>query len=463
MPKTISIKRSNSIASKRPDLLDEWDWEKNGELGLDPHVVAATSGAQTWWKCKNAPHSYHVMTRNKTYNNQGCPVCAGKQIIVGLNDFAHLEPDLAAEWDYELNDRLPTEFSCGSHYRAHWICSTHGVKWSAEIKSRVTFKSGCSKCKSERITLNNSKPKHGGGYLADEYPEIAAEWFQELNGKWTPYNVASKSGRAFYFKCPACDNVYKSYVCNRTNLGEGCIKCGRARTGDINATPTEGKSLADVYPEIASQWDYDRNGDITPKDIKPYSGRKYHWVGTLCHHTWTRNASSEVLYHGNCPVCARGRTTSFPEKAVYYYILRVFGTAEENSHGPHGCLGRLSVDVWIPSISTAIEYDGGRWHKDAAHDMRKDAMCAKNGIRLIRIREPNCVEYESDATVVLREDYYSNASLNKAIQQVLSLVSCDNIVDVDVSRDAPAIRAILNSLPYDFDYSHKQLRLDLAC
>jgi very-short-patch-repair endonuclease len=57
---------------------------------------------------------------------------------------------------------------------------------------------------------------------------------------------------------------------------------------------------------------------------------------------------------------------------------------------------RLELDIWVPSIKTAIEYDGRRWHKMPKaweRDWRKTNECTQAGIRLIRIPEE---VYEKD-------------------------------------------------------------------
>ena len=47
---------------------------------------------------------------------------AGKKVLKGFNDLATLEPEIASEWDYELNKLKPTEVSRNSAKRAWWKC-----------------------------------------------------------------------------------------------------------------------------------------------------------------------------------------------------------------------------------------------------------------------------------------------------------------------------------------------------
>lgn len=75
--------------------------------------------------------------------------------------------------------------------------------------------------------------------------------------------------------------------------------------------------------------------------------------------------------------------TSFGEQIIYYYIARLYPSAT-NRYKDLGC----ELDIYIPDLNIAIEYDGYYWHKDKQEsDNLKDSLCKENGITLIRIRE----------------------------------------------------------------------------
>ena len=74
-----------SLAEHNPELINEWDYEKNGELGLNPYTVSYGSARKVWWKC-NKGHSYLMGLNSRTTHGkakQQCSVCAGIQIIDG--------------------------------------------------------------------------------------------------------------------------------------------------------------------------------------------------------------------------------------------------------------------------------------------------------------------------------------------------------------------------------------------
>ena len=216
-------KEGESLADKFPELIAEWS--DNNEVG--PERVTPSSGRIALWVCPEG-HEYRMKVANKTQLHQGCPYCSGRHAIKGETDMATLHPELLDEWDYERNTVSPDTISCGSHYRAHWICRDCGHTWEAEVKSR-TIGCGCPRCKAVNVGEINSRPKPGGMYLADEFPEIALEWDYTKNGDHTPSTVASRSGKSFWWICPDCGHSYSMTVGNRTAQNQGCPECARMR------------------------------------------------------------------------------------------------------------------------------------------------------------------------------------------------------------------------------------------
>src|SRR5262249_9680198 len=63
----------NNLASEYPELLAEWDGERN--TGLDPAQLTPHSSKKVWWRCVKT-HSWQATIANRTKNKSGCPVCA---------------------------------------------------------------------------------------------------------------------------------------------------------------------------------------------------------------------------------------------------------------------------------------------------------------------------------------------------------------------------------------------------
>lgn len=79
--------------------------------------------------------------------------------------------------------------------------------------------------------------------------------------------------------------------------------------------------------------------------------------------------------------------TSKDEQIIYYYIKKFFPDAI-NRHTLYNDGCKMEVDIFIPCISVAIEYDGYYWHKDKYEkDIQKNEFCKELSVFLIRVRE----------------------------------------------------------------------------
>lgn len=131
-----------------------------------------------------------------------------------------------------------------------------------------------------------------------------------------------------------------------------------------------------------------------------------------------------MVWHAN-----NAGNTSFAEQVIFYYLRKYYPSTidRDKSHG-------FELDIYIPDIKTAIEYDGVHWHENKLHqDNLKDEKCRDKGLRLIRIRE-----YPLPATdyavCYQREDKYDNASLEEVLRRVF-LEQFSIKIDIDIARD----------------------------
>lgn len=127
--------------------------------------------------------------------------------------------------------------------------------------------------------------------------------------------------------------------------------------------------------------------------------------------------------------------TSFPEKSIAFYLGKRFSDVQKLSFR-QGM--RIELDLYIPSIQTAIEYDGFPWHCEKQEaDERKGTICKAHGIHLIRLRESRLPQV-SICDQVIEVEGTDDIALEAAICKLFQLlsVSCPNL---NISRDRPAI------------------------
>lgn len=92
---------------------------------------------------------------------------------------------------------------------------------------------------------------------------------------------------------------------------------------------------------------------------------------------------------------------SFYEQAVAYYVTKAFPDTL-SSYRPDYLHGK-ELDIYIPSLKVAIEYDGGQYHQDIKKDLEKNRLCAENGIKLIRIRGVGCPKMDDKDCIIIKQ------------------------------------------------------------
>ena len=279
------IKGVNDLATVHPELVEEWDYEKNG---FGPDEIADKSSLNAWWECSEG-HSFQTRVYNRTRSKSKCPYCVGKLPIKGKTDLATIYPKVAEEWDYEKNYPLRPEYvTAHSSKKVWWICE-EGHGYLANISSR-TEGCGCPYCAGKL-------PIKGKTDLATLYPEVVEEWDYDSNN-FRPDEVTAHSGKKAVWICKKEKHRYVAPICKRSN-GHGCPYCA-------GKLPIKGKTdLATVHPEFIEEWDYKTNG-VTPYEVSYASNKKFAWVCKKEKHRYEATVNNRHSGKG-CPYCAGNR------------------------------------------------------------------------------------------------------------------------------------------------------------
>ncbi|WP_159601288.1 zinc-ribbon domain-containing protein [Agromyces humi] len=285
--------KNTTLAPAKPTLPDvnsalaaEWHPTLNGTL--DVASILPMSGRKVWWLCGRG-HTWEAKVSRRSQGS-GCPVCAGKQVLPGVNDLATRFPRVAAEWHHERNGTLTaSEVFPMSKKTAWWQCG-HDHEWEAAIADR-TGGAGCPVCAGRRVVA-------GVNDLGTSHPEIAVQWNTERNRGLTPQMVTAGSGRYVHWIC-ADGHTWEAVVISRT-LGSGCPACAGycAKPGvdDISTT----------HPGIAAQWHHQRNRLIQLETVKPTSKRNVWWKCREAGHEWKAPVVSRTRANPGCFMCEAG-------------------------------------------------------------------------------------------------------------------------------------------------------------
>lgn len=307
-----------------PELVKQWDFFKNGDLR--PEQLSAGSGYKAWWLCEK-DHSWQA-TVNHRHRGTGCPVCANRIVVKGVNDLSTVNPDLAAQWNYEKNEGLlPSDVPNGTHRKVWWICP-HGHEWRAEILSRIAG-NDCPYCAGQRAIT-------GVNDLSTVSPLLAVQFDVGKNLAVSVKDVCYASNKKFWWLCELGHSWQAS---PNTRQKSGCPFCaGKTALPGFN-------DLLSLNPVLASEWDYVKN-TLRPSEVTLHSGRHIWW---LCkkRHSWKAVIAHRASGSG-CPFCS-GRNAVQGEndlRTVKPELVCEWDFEKNKDSIPDGFLPQSNAEVW---------------------------------------------------------------------------------------------------------------------
>lgn len=205
---------------------------------------------------------------------------------------ANLYPDLAKEWVSEKNNGLmPNQFTPGSLFEVVWRCPKCKSEYSMSIQNRVKGYA-CPFCAKKKTIVGKTD-------LATTRPELLKWWAYDLNKDVDPTEVFAGSAKKYWWRSPEGGEPFES-------TPERMSKGNRPRLiVGLN-------DLKTLYPEIAEEWDQEKNGDKTLESITARNSKKVWWKCKKCGFEWRAAPRSRVLGYGQCPNC-RSVSSLYPE------------------------------------------------------------------------------------------------------------------------------------------------------
>lgn len=347
------IKEGGDFASVYPELLDEWNYEKNGSV--KPTEITAHSDSKVWWRCKICGKEWKAWIGDRA-RGVGCPRCFNghhtsysEQVIYYYVKQAF--PDaingykLPSASRKEIDIYVPT-LQMGIEY--------DGEYWHKDIerdeeKNRIVSECGihlvrireknCPKLNDKlsyviavdssgnyennletaiqslfmhiennyntKIDITIDVKKDATSILAlyehdkksesvDANEALKKDWNYERNGELKPYQIHLGSKRKVWWKCNICGYEWKAIVADRSR-GIGCPACsGKAVRKGLN-------DLQTIRPDIATEWNYEKNGTLKPDQVHFGSNKDVWWICSKCGNEWHARVMSRKMLC--CPKC----------------------------------------------------------------------------------------------------------------------------------------------------------------
>jgi len=358
----------NDLETKFPRVANEWHPTKNGDLL--PSKIVYGSRKVVWWKCKSG-HEWTTAISNRTHKlvNSNCPKCSNHVSKPALFIFSELKT-IFRNIEFEMKiDKFTVDIFVKD---INLIIEYDGAYFHKDIIERDLMKkkemidSGFSLinirvkplkkvfkedisilrkenhshafiskilieiirrkiCKDKKLIskmnhylkveeIQNEKLFYElisslpgplpGKSLFDKAPHLQSEWHPTKNGKMTIKDYTFGSHVSTWWLCKK-NHEYKTAIYKKYH-GQQCPYCTRHRS-------SREESLGVKSPNIAKEWHPTKNGDITPYDILPGSGKKFWWICSK-NHTW--EATPNLRKRTNCPLCQK------PNLGRKFYVFK---------------------------------------------------------------------------------------------------------------------------------------------
>lgn len=489
----------NKFVADNQEMMREWNWEENNKKKLDPNILSQWSDETAVWTCKKCGNIWETRISSRVYGT-GCPSCAKMQLKNQYDSIWDNYYQLAVDYYLENNNLL-----IPSTYR-----TKNGINLGDWIsKQRQKYKKGLlSKDKINRLSQikmvwDSTKYKWFIWYdLAKEYYdeygnlEISQkEKYKNKNlGIWLYEQIkAYNKGILSKEKIDLLEslNIIWNHIDMFWNNGFQQAKKIFDEYGDLDIphdyVTEDGFKLGVWLCNQRQNYRKNKLSDDRINDLKNigmiWSNEKYDlswevgyehsleffrnnkhlkvpqffvsddgyklglWIGTQRYKAKKGLLKTDYIerldaigFIWNDAMSIN--QTSFPETTIKYYLQKVFDNVEKNKE-----FG-FELDIYIPELNFAIEYDGERYHSRIDRnnrDNRKNKLCKKNGITLLRIREPNCMPV-SDESINYIMKSTSHTELEKSIIFLLNYLKKlrnFNIPNVDIQRDYSEIYTLM--------------------
>lgn len=343
-------KKSNfiSIIISHPQLLLEWDYEKN--IDISPEDVSHGCCYKIWWIC-DKKHSWSARTRHRA-NGTKCPQCYGTNL--------RLTTEFIREFLEKYNQTLLTAKYSTRKEKLHIKCNTCDLEY---YKKYQHFKYGkvCPRCE------GFSK------YTNDDVIKILKKNGDELLNKFINMRTKIK------YKCGKCgdisEKVLKSYIDD--HKCSTCSNCKRMTFDEVKKYISDkgDKLISNEYNGIKSELII--NCHICSQDYKTIF--EYYKRGTGCNKC-------------KIPVGERKIMDYLNKNNYSYEFQKGFDKCKNKKKL------RFDYEVTIENRKFLIEYDGIQhftitdffygvdgYVARTTNDIIKNRFCIDNKIHLLRI------------------------------------------------------------------------------
>lgn len=309
-------KTRKRFSEKHPEL--RRFYAADNETPFDDHSASDTSMAK--WVCEKGHHFEMTFDSVDTYGFH-CPVCSGRLIVPGVNDFKALYPAFAPMYDDSRNQLKASEISPKSSDPETWWVCDNGHHFQRAVAIHIRIGGTCPVCAGKIMQT-------GVNDLLTTYPQIKDIWDYSRNEK-RPEDIFNTNHDIWNFKCEK-GHHYTATVDQLKSNDFRCLICTNTKLDPaVN-------SLQAVKPELSKEW---ADPDVSADDVLCTSGYSALWKCPKCGGTYRWAVNDREVGDDSCPYCRNARLLDgFNDLASVEPQLAEEWDTEANGRGPETIL-----------------------------------------------------------------------------------------------------------------------------
>lgn len=372
------IKEENNFLKKRPELLKHFSSKNNIDL-KSPDIAAHR---KYFWECEEG-HIFKSPADRFLKNNRGfyCLPCSKIETLL-----KNTREDLREHYSHKNNLSFDA-ITASSGRKVIWVCKNGHEKLAIVSNVSKISKYHCLQCKTVDNLLTNFFPE-----AEKEYSKRNKTPFQELT-----YGANEET----YWTCEK-NHEWMQKPKNRFKIKKNyktpCPQCEK-----------EKNLVSKVFPELEEFYCKDNETPFSELTIGMHREIK-----TFCKegHIRVLNVYNTVKYP-NCPQCMQWGT-SILEQEVVAYIKSILPKDVEIKENDRKLISPKELDIYIPELSVAVEFNGLYWHSEANgksknYHYNKWKQCKSKNVQLITVWEDDWLyrqeHVKSQLSTLLRTPY----------------------------------------------------------
>lgn len=314
------------------------------------------------WECEKGHErkaSYAGLIK-RSESEYICPQCEKEE-----NSLVSKRPDLEKFFSKNNSENF-RDLASQSAKKVLWECPK-GHEFLLSVNAMANRKKGfyCNECENQSASF------------CFKFPELENEYSNKNTDNFKSFSLHSHKKRIWICKN---GHEWETRPINRVDLKKNKVKPCQQCKRDENL-------LSVKYPELRKK--YCPSNEVPFEELTSGMRKKLIWICEKGHKR--KQSVYSATKYPNCPQCMQWGT-SMLEQEVIAYVKSILPKDVEIKENDRKLISPKELDIYIPELSVAVEFNGLYWHSEANgksknYHYNKWKQCKSKNVQLFTIWE----------------------------------------------------------------------------